>query len=201
MLLHDPHMAFFFPDSWQEYLYHSFHNCFLLLNKNLWETDHGGMVTLLNCISLCIACCVLCLTHETEMSLANLKWEQRTEQCSSSQEPECLFITSCFCLFVCLFFVFLFFRDRLSLYSPACPGTHFVDQAGLELRNPPAPASWVLGLKMCATTPSFCFKILFIYFFHRWSVWMPRSEDKLKESILLHWSWVLASGYQAPLPT
>jgi hypothetical protein len=33
-----------------------------------------------------------------------------------------------------------FFRDRVSLYSPGCPGTHFVDQAGLELRNPPAPA-------------------------------------------------------------
>jgi hypothetical protein len=28
----------------------------------------------------------------------------------------------------------------------------FVDQAGLELRNPPASASQVLGLKACATT-------------------------------------------------
>jgi hypothetical protein len=37
--------------------------------------------------------------------------------------------------------------------SPGCPGTHFVDQAGLELRNPPASASGVLGLKVCATTP------------------------------------------------
>jgi hypothetical protein len=41
---------------------------------------------------------------------------------------------------------------RVSLYSPGCPGTHFVDQAGLELRNPPASASRVLGLKACATT-------------------------------------------------
>jgi hypothetical protein len=32
-------------------------------------------------------------------------------------------------------------RDRVSLCSPGCPGTHFVDQAGLELRNPPASAS------------------------------------------------------------
>ena len=31
--------------------------------------------------------------------------------------------------------------DRVSLYSPGCPGTHFVDQAGLRLRNPPASAS------------------------------------------------------------
>jgi hypothetical protein len=46
-------------------------------------------------------------------------------------------------------FVCLFFRDRV---SPCCPGTHSVDQAGLELRNPPASASQVLGLKACATT-------------------------------------------------
>jgi hypothetical protein len=46
----------------------------------------------------------------------------------------------------------LVFRDRVSLYSLGCPGTHFVDQAGLELRNPPVSASQVLGLKVCATT-------------------------------------------------
>jgi hypothetical protein len=44
-------------------------------------------------------------------------------------------------LFVCLFL----FRDRVSLCSPGCPGTHSGDQAGLELRNPPASASQVLG--------------------------------------------------------
>jgi hypothetical protein len=33
------------------------------------------------------------------------------------------------------------FRDRVSLCSPGSPGTHSVDQAGLELRNPPASAS------------------------------------------------------------
>jgi hypothetical protein len=46
----------------------------------------------------------------------------------------------------------LFFRDRFSLCSPGCPGTHSVNQAGLELRNLPASASQVLGLKACATT-------------------------------------------------
>jgi hypothetical protein len=40
-------------------------------------------------------------------------------------------------------FVLLLFQDRVSLCNSDCPGTHFVDQAGLELRNPPA----------CATTP------------------------------------------------
>jgi hypothetical protein len=54
-------------------------------------------------------------------------------------------------LFVCLFFVFVFvFQDRVSLCSPGCPRTHFVYQADLELRNPPASASQVLGLKACA---------------------------------------------------
>jgi hypothetical protein len=45
-----------------------------------------------------------------------------------------------------------FFRDRVSLCSPGCPGTHSVDQAGLQLRNPSASASQLLGLKACATT-------------------------------------------------
>jgi hypothetical protein len=60
-----------------------------------------------------------------------------------------------FGFFVCLFVCFLFFvlsRDRASLCSLGCPGTHSVDQAGLELRNPPASASQVLGLKSCTTT-------------------------------------------------
>ena len=46
----------------------------------------------------------------------------------------------------------LFFQDRVSLYSPGCPGTHSVDYAGLELRNLPASAFQVLGLKACTTT-------------------------------------------------
>jgi hypothetical protein len=39
--------------------------------------------------------------------------------------------------------VLFVFGDRVSLYSPGCPGTHFVDQAGLKFRNPPASASRV----------------------------------------------------------
>jgi hypothetical protein len=46
--------------------------------------------------------------------------------------------------------------SRVSLYSPGCPGTYFVGQAGLELWNLPASASRVLGLKACTTTPA-CF--------------------------------------------
>jgi hypothetical protein len=44
------------------------------------------------------------------------------------------------------------FRDRVSLCSPDCPEIHSVDQAGLELRNLPASASQVQGLKAYATT-------------------------------------------------
>jgi hypothetical protein len=57
------------------------------------------------------------------------------------------------CFLLCFLFLFgLVFRDRVSLYSPGCPGTYSVDQAGLKLRNQPTSASQVLGLKACATT-------------------------------------------------
>jgi len=58
----------------------------------------------------------------------------------------------CFCLL----------QGRISAFnSPNCPGTYFVDQAGLELieiRPPLLPK--VLGLKECATTV-WCFPDLF----------------------------------------
>jgi hypothetical protein len=75
-----------------------------------------------------------------------------------------------FCLPFCFknwpnfFFFWFVFRDRVSLCSPGCPGAHFVDQAGLELRNPPASASQVLGLKACTTTPGKTSLIIFIKF-------------------------------------
>ena len=69
-------------------------------------------------------------------------------------------------LFLFCFWFGLVFWDRVSLCSPGCPGTHSVDQAGLELRNPPACASRVLGLKACAITP--IWSSFFLSF--RWSV-------------------------------
>ena len=59
---------------------------------------------------------------------------------------------SYFILFCFVLFYFLVFRDRVSLCSSGCPGTHSVDQAGLKLRNPPASVSQVLVLKACVTT-------------------------------------------------
>jgi hypothetical protein len=46
---------------------------------------------------------------------------------------------------------FSFSETGFFLCSPGCPGICSVDQAGLELRNPPASGSQVLGLKACAT--------------------------------------------------
>jgi hypothetical protein len=68
----------------------------------------------------------------------------------------CVSVHMCLCVTFFLFFCFVLFQDRVSLCSPGCPGTHSVDQAGLELGNLPASASQVLGSKACATTPGFC---------------------------------------------
>jgi hypothetical protein len=58
--------------------------------------------------------------------------------------------------FVVLFcFVCFCFFETGFLCSPGCPGTHFVDQAGLELRNLPASASQMLELKACASSKGF----------------------------------------------
>jgi hypothetical protein len=75
----------------------------------------------------------------------------------------CLFVF-CFVLFVVDVVCLFVFRDRVSLYSPGCPGTHFVDQAGFELRNPPASASLVLGLKVCATMFGYVSLLILILF-------------------------------------
>jgi hypothetical protein len=79
------------------------------------------------------------------------------------------------CLFVCLF---VCFWDRVSLCSPGCPGTHFVDQAGLELRNPPTSASQVLGLKVCATTARLfsILNMLFTYYYYYYYYILGKSK-------------------------
>jgi hypothetical protein len=57
-------------------------------------------------------------------------------------------------------FLSLVFQDKISLYSPGCPGTHSIDLAGLELRNLPASASQVLGLK---ALPGLFFVVCFLF--------------------------------------
>jgi hypothetical protein len=95
--------------------------------------------------------------------------------------------------FVCLFV--LFFWDRVSLYSPGCPRTHFVDQAGLNLRNPPASASRVLGSRRVPPRRArrwvFCLFVLFLFCFcwgemmyggregRWWRVWVTDRPNKV----------------------
>jgi hypothetical protein len=80
----------------------------------------------------------------------------------------CLFVFVLFCLFFC--FVFLVFRDRVSLCMPGCPGTYSVNQAGLELRNPPACACQLIGLKAWATTA--WQSLLFLFWEIVWRVYV-----------------------------
>jgi hypothetical protein len=80
------------------------------------------------------------------------------------------------------------FWDRVSLCSPGCPGTHSVDQAGLELRNLPASASRVLGLTHAPPRPAkiSIFKPLFF------KLSDPRSWMQLSGRAL---AWRALSGF------
>ncbi|EDL24724.1 interleukin 17 receptor D [Mus musculus] len=44
-------------------------------------------------------------------------------------------------------YLFLVFRDRVSLCSPGCPGTHSVDQAGLLTQKSTCPCLPSAGIK------------------------------------------------------
>jgi hypothetical protein len=71
-----------------------------------------------------------------------------------------------FCCLFFLFFVFIFCFSRQGFSVQSWLFWNSVDQASLELRNPPASASQVLGLQAC-TTPAqpseFHYIIFFIY--------------------------------------
>ena len=62
-------------------------------------------------------------------------------------------------IFFVVVVVGFFPRQGFSVY-PWLSWTHFVDEAGLELRNPPVSASQVLGLKAPATTALLCFSLV-----------------------------------------
>jgi hypothetical protein len=100
------------------------------------------------------------------------------------------------------FFLFLVFRDQISLYNPGCPGTHSVDQAGLELRKPPASASQVLGLKASAICSSCCHTLAWPSP-SRWSVGctfaLSVSPDTVYPPSLHYTFWPLGSHWSPDL--
>jgi hypothetical protein len=91
-----------------------------------------------------------------------------------------------FFVFFFFFFWFLFFSRQVSLYRPGCAGTHSVDQACLELRNPPASASQVLGLKACATNAQLFIFLRFIYFVLRVHHCFLHTHQKRASDLITH---------------
>ena len=90
-------------------------------------------------------------------------------------------------------FVWFVFWDRVSLCSPGCPGTHSVDQAGLELRNQPASASRVLEFKVCISTAGLglcTFKNYYLLNVYEYTVAV---SDKQEEGIRSHYRWLWAT--------
>jgi hypothetical protein len=63
-------------------------------------------------------------------------------------------------LYFCCFGFSFVIQGTISLCSLVCPGTHSAEQASLKLRNPPASASQVLGLKIYAISTQLSFVLL-----------------------------------------
>ena len=73
----------------------------------------------------------------------------------------------CFCLCLCSW-LFLFFRDRVCLYSPGCPGTHSVAQAGLQFRITCLPSTGNKGV--CHHYPAESLQIKFTFSCQCWLI-------------------------------
>jgi hypothetical protein len=108
----------------------------LRYNRQIWTSSHlppPPAPPTRVCVRVCVCVCV-----NGKPRFVCVSW-------GSTYTPAFLLAFFSFSFFFFFLFSFLIFQDRVSLYSPGCPG-HFVAQAGLELRNPPASASWVLAL-------------------------------------------------------
>jgi len=84
-------------------------------------------------------------------------------------------------------------QGRVSLSCLGCLGTHPVDQVDLDLRGPPAPASQVLKLKICATIPGLESNILecvLSYFYIGLG----------DQTLVIGLSWQKLSAYLPPSP-
>jgi hypothetical protein len=135
---------------------------YLRPTQGLWLSLQRRYLLLLAYVHGCFPVCIECTTCMPDLHWISWNWATMSvlgtkpgSFVRAALKHWAVFLAPLpgFFLFVCLFFVFLFFQDRVSLCSSGCPGTHSVDQAGLELRNPPASASQVLGLKAWDTMP------------------------------------------------
>jgi hypothetical protein len=107
---------------------------FTLLNET-W-----GLYIQLSCYTYCKCLC------------SPLRWDFLWCKAPQSNTFCCCYCCVYVCVCVC---VCVFSPDRVSLCILGCSGTHSIDQAGLDLRDSPASASPVLGLKACTTTTWF----------------------------------------------
>jgi hypothetical protein len=90
---------------------------------------------------------------------------------NSSLYARIFFFLACACtvleiiisLLLCFVSFCFVFQGRFSLCSSGCPGTHSVDQDGLQLRNLPDSASQVLGLKVCVTMAKKLYSLLLCF--------------------------------------
>ena len=121
-------------------------------------------------------------------SWVSLLWSQPWQSLKCTQVSLSSF---CFCFCFC----FLFFPLRQSFSG--CPETHSVDQARLKLTDPPASASWVLGLNHEPPPPSWVYHS-FLHFLNLGSVsslhlvprkehfFLPEIHQKLLLNLLSH---------------
>ena len=91
-----------------------------------------------------------------------------------------LFIfVSCFVLFCYVLFCFVF-CDRVPLCSSGWPWAHFCSPGWAQTRtNPPASASWVLGLLAWATTLGFYFYFFIFCWTGDWTQSLPLARQTL----------------------
>jgi hypothetical protein len=100
----------------------------------------------------------------------------------------CIHTHICVCIYIyVIYYIYIVFWDRVSqCNSPGCSGTHFVDQAGLKLRNPPASASPVLGLRRAPPVPGY--KLDF-----GWDTQYPSGSTSCYAVSPCQWLWVIST--------
>jgi len=116
-------------------------------------------------VSLCVCVCVCVCACVRARACARVQVEVRGQVAGVGSLPPPIhrsgLATGAYHVFGCIFFLNeqnKMNKNRDSLYSPGYLRTHYTDQAGLKLTNLPAFASWVLGLNVWDTIPTYLLK-------------------------------------------